>query len=79
MEKLGNCNRDLDESGRIRRVLENRAASDKIRFKELEKQVKDLTTRTEEAEMKIEETVQIIAIFEEDLETAEIKANNSET
>lgn len=77
-EKLDNTNRDLDESGRMRRVMENRAASDKIRFKELEKIVKELTTRTEEAEMKIEETVQIIAIFEEDLETAEMKAHNSE-
>lgn len=76
--KCEQASQACDESERMRKMLEHRAATDNERMKGLEIQLKDARNTAEEADHKYDEVSKKLAEVEDDLERAEERAQTGE-
>ena len=77
--KMEQASHAHDESERMRKMLEHRAAMDNERMKSLESQLKEARQTAEEADHKYDEVSKKLAEVEDDLERAEERAQTGES
>merc|ERR1712066_305043 len=77
-QKLDKAATAADDSDRMRKVLETRAAQDEERMAKLEEELKDARNKAEDADKKYDEVVKKLKLIEEELETTEERAEIGE-
>lgn len=76
--RLETVTQGVDESERIKKMLEHRAMTDNERIKALEAQLKEARNGADESDHKYDEVSRKLADVEDDLERAEERANTGE-